>query len=132
MTPMDAAALERLEALLDGHILPFVVTRHEESVISNATDAPVGFELRDMAVVLNALPQLLSDLRAYREALRLGYALSTNAAAVNWNGRGNRREWLEGLRDDIEAFQEAYGKLGFEQTGMDMADPLAALKGAGE
>lgn len=40
-----------------------------------------------------------------RERARLGYELSTYAAAIRWDGSKNTQEWMDGLRERIEAVQ---------------------------
>jgi hypothetical protein len=39
------------------------------------------------------------------EFVDAAYGLSTMAAAINWDGRGNRRAWLASLREKIETVQ---------------------------
>lgn len=52
------------------------------------------------------------------ELYRLGWELSTYAAAINWDGSRNTREYLNGLRLKINAYQNAYKALFGEQPGM--------------
>ena len=53
------------------------------------------------------------------EALaKLGWELSTYAAAIKWNGSRNTREYLNGLRSKINAYQTAYQAIFGEQPGM--------------
>lgn len=39
------------------------------------------------------------------------YDLSTWAACINWRGKGNEKEWLDGLREKIETVQSLHRNL---------------------
>ena len=67
----------------------------------------------------------MAELTATEGAMRKGWALSTYAAAVNWTGGRNTRDWLHGLRFLIEAVQEACVDAGYAGPGMTTAGPLA-------
>lgn len=45
---------------------------------------------------------LVDNLTELRKA---AWALSTYAASINWDGSRNQSDWLEGLRERIEAVQ---------------------------
>ncbi len=51
------------------------------------------------------------------ELYKLGWELSTYAAAIHWDGSRNTREYLNGLRLKINAYQEAHKAL-FEQAAL--------------
>lgn len=43
--------------------------------------------------------------------IQMSYDLSTWAACINWEGKENQKEWLDDLREKIEAVQEASTKM---------------------
>ncbi len=52
------------------------------------------------------------------ELYKLGWELSTYAAAIHWDGSRNTREYLNGLRLKINAYQEAHKALFGKQPGI--------------
>jgi hypothetical protein len=70
--------------------------------------------------MLKPINQLNLDdrINAMYQLIQLGYELSTYAAAINWSGSPNSREYLEGLQEKIEAYQDMYTALFGEQKGM--------------
>ncbi len=63
----------------------------------------------------------MSDITAAEGAMRKGWDLSTWAASIDWSGGRNTREWLLGLRERIEAVQEACIDAGYAGSGMTTA-----------
>jgi hypothetical protein len=64
----------------------------------------------DMTEPVESYDCPLCRVKADRAALHeAAWRLSTWAASINWDGRGNTQSWLEGLRERIEAVQ-AFGK----------------------
>ncbi|PWE52007.1 hypothetical protein DEM27_33405 [Metarhizobium album] len=45
--------------------------------------------------------------RQILEFIQMSYDLSTWAACINWRSKENQKEWLDELREKIEAVQEA-------------------------
>lgn len=70
------------------------------------------------------MPKLIHQLNvdermtAMDQLATLGWRLSTYAASINWDGSRNERDWLTGLQECIEAYQEMYASLFGEQPGM--------------
>ncbi len=63
--------------------------------------------MADLAAAVARAEQAERERDAFRDVVKNGYELSKYAAAINWDGRKNTRQWLNGLRERIEYFQLA-------------------------
>ena len=53
-----------------------------------------------------------NELEKLQSIIQAGYDLSAYAAAINWQGGSNTKEWLGDLRDMIENYQEIVKTVG--------------------
>lgn len=61
-----------------------------------------------LCAIRKSLEESVASKANLADLARLGFDLSTYAAAINWDGRGNEPLYLEGLRALIEKYQAAY------------------------
>lgn len=70
-----------------------------------------------------------ADIAAMREIAELGYGLSTWTACINWRGGRNEKEWLDDLREKVEAVQARWQDVrGLPNPGAPLLAELERLR----